>query len=141
MELKPLLHEAFLSRQSSETPDEFPYHYSKSGRYVKVFKRKENRVPDLIPNASSKKTLMINWKGKILRPTYLQLREFRGNFNDILSSLGGEASPYGMYSEKIAIQWKNRTLWATPPRIHAQAYLQAQKAYISVWSLAWKLPN
>ena len=66
--------------------------------------------------------ISIPWKGRIIKPTYAQLREFKGNLNSILVELGGEECPLEQRTpKKIGIHWKSRTLWVTPYQI-----LQAQ---------------
>ena len=61
------------------------------------------------------KKLAILWKGKIIRPSYSQLKDYEGNLNSMLESIGGDIptrSEEGFKSMKIA--WKKRILYASP---------------------------
>jgi len=89
---------------------------------VKIYVRKKScSTPnqDLNLNLSKhssyqERKLTILWRGKVLRPTYSQLREFKGNCNMIASLLGAEEPlPHERNYHKIRIFWRGKVMLIT----------------------------
>ena len=59
--------------------------------------------------------LSIPWKGKIIRASLEQLKDFKGNLNKMLSIVGGdEPNELEKSFRKIRIVWDKCGYWCTP---------------------------
>jgi len=112
MELEP---ECSHAKKSGNYYDSNPNH--SSGELMETYITAPNSPSissqPVSPTRSQK--LAIPWKGKILRPSYQQLRDYHGNLNHILSDLGGDTPSESEKSfNSIRIPWKNQILWPSP---------------------------
>jgi len=63
-------------------------------------------------------TLIIPWKGRILTPTYNQLRKHEGNLNSIERALGSRSPQWHERNYKsIKIYWRGETLQPQPKQL------------------------
>ena len=64
------------------------------------------------------KTLYLPWKGRILTPTFNQLRKFGGNLDSIMMNLGS-IEPVGAQKQwtQLRIKWKGETLLPSPNQL------------------------
>lgn len=75
----------------------------------------DNQPPNL---TTKKRTLAIPWKNNILTPTLQELRQFKGNLDEIEKTLGTRPPrAYERRYTKIRIKWKGRVLWPTPQQL------------------------
>jgi len=107
--------------QSLDSPS---YHHRPlSTKLIKIYKKKpiDTAVDSSLSSLSSsqpKSKLAILWKGKIIRPSYRDLRDYHGNLDHILASQGGDIpSEFESKFKKIQIPWKNYILWASPRQL------------------------
>ena len=90
-------------------------------KLIRIFVRKDsaNRSSSLGQTAQcSVDPIAIPWRGKIIRANIALIKEFKGNFDDMLASLGGDA-PMGFEKRftKVRIPWNDEIIWATPFQI------------------------
>lgn len=68
--------------------------------------------------SSKNQQITIPWKNRIITPTHLQLKEFKGNLTDIFNSLGSR-SPIGKekFYKQILIPWRGKILKPEPSQL------------------------
>jgi len=65
------------------------------------------------------RTLLIPWKGRIICPTFTQLKASEGNLDLLESRIGSRAPMPEERNFKLRFVWKGFVLWPTPQELHS----------------------
>ena len=132
-----------ISHFNGVTPNTWFVRKNSPIKYKKIYVKKRH-VEEEQDFGTFPKRLSIPWKGKIIKPTYQQLKDFKGDLNLLMETIGAE-DPSGKEKnyEKVKIEWKDKIMWATPYQIlraegnisNLEAFLLAQEKYMRGLSL------
>ena len=108
-------------------------------KFVRIFVRKDDSAlvkpsSDHIQTFSDQ--IAIPWREKIIRASVALMKEFKGNFDDLLNSLGGDTpKEFEKRFTKVKIPWNGKIIWATPFQIlRSEGDIDRLRSFLSTHS-------